>query len=439
MCAPACNIREYIGDTGGRVESLYLMQPTNPPTTTDAHAAAVKKRSLDLSFLVMLMDIIGLTIIIPVAPFIVRRYSPDATMVTALSGIYAAMQFIAAPALGKISDRIGRRRVLLISIFGSAIGYFIFGIGGALWVLFLSRIIDGITGGNLSTASAYIADVSTPQERAKNFGLIGLAFGLGFIFGPAIGGITSQISVDAPAFTAGILSLINFTLIFFLLPESLPKENRETTPLRPSDFNPLVSIREIARKPGMPVLLIVNAIFAFAFNGVNSTQNVFMAQKFSAKPLEIGLLYVMSGAVTYITQKWFVQRTVARFGEKRMAIASLVGQGLGMVLIFSVPEFWMLFPVALLINGIGSFIWSTIGSLTAAKVQPREQGRLAGVNTALLSLMGVLGPITAGVAYDRIVPGAPYPLAAILFVIGAIVMTTVAAPKTRPIESSTWH
>ncbi len=415
------------------------MQPHNPQQPADAHATAIKKRSLDLIFLVMLMDIIGLTIIIPVAPFIVARYSPDATMVTALSGIYAAMQFLAAPALGKISDRVGRRPVLLFSILGSAVGYFIFGVGGALWVLFLSRIIDGISGGNLSTASAYIADVSTPQERAKNFGLIGLAFGIGFIFGPAIGGITSQISIDAPAYTACILSLINLALIYFLLPESHPKERREKAPLQARDFNPLISIGEIARKPGMPILLIVNAIFAFAFNGVNSTQNVFMAHKFTASPLQIGLLFVMSGAVTYITQKWFVQRTVARFGEKRMAIASLVGQAAGMVLIFIVPEFWMLFPVAFLINGLGSFIWSTIGSLTAARVAPREQGRLAGVNTALLSLMGVLGPLSMGVAYDRVMVGAPYPLAAGLFVIGAIIMATVKVTKTRPIESSTWH
>ncbi|MCL4506419.1 MAG: MFS transporter [Chloroflexi bacterium] len=260
------------------------------------------KRSLNLIFLVMLMDIVGLTIIIPVAPYIVRRYSNEALMVTALSGIYAAMQFLAAPALGKISDRIGRRPVLLISVFGSAMGYVAFGIGGALWVLFLSRIIDGITGGNLSTASAYIADVSTPQERAKNFGRIGMAFGLGFILGPALGGATSQISIDAPAYTAGILSLINVVLIYFLLPESLPPEKREHTPLRARDFNPLVAISEMARKPGLGVLLLVTAIFAFAFNGANSSSNVFYVSRFAAPPWQIGLLFVVGGGVTFATQ-----------------------------------------------------------------------------------------------------------------------------------------
>src|SRR5262245_20121096 len=170
---------------------------TPPPTQLPSN-----KRALGLIFLIMLMDIIGLTIIIPVAPFIVQRFSQDALMVTALTGIYAAAQFLAAPALGKISDRVGRRPVLLVCILGSALGYFIFGIGGALWILFLSRLIDGISGGNLATASAYIADISAPEERPKNFGMIGMAFGLGFIIGPALGGALSTISIDAPAFAA---------------------------------------------------------------------------------------------------------------------------------------------------------------------------------------------------------------------------------------------
>ena len=140
----------------------------------------------------MLMDIVGMSIIFPVAPYIVQRYSSDALMVTLLTVIYAGAQFFAAPALGKISDRVGRRPVLLVSVFGSAIGYFIFGIGGALWVLFLSRLIDGITGGNISTASAYIIDVSKPEERTKNFTLLGMAYGLGFILGPAVGGVLGQ-------------------------------------------------------------------------------------------------------------------------------------------------------------------------------------------------------------------------------------------------------
>src|SRR4029079_12236897 len=143
-----------------------------------------------------------------VAPFIVRRYSDNASMVTLLTVIYAAAQFLAAPILGRVSDRLGRRPVLLVCVLGSAIGYFIFGLGGALWVLFLSRLIDGVTGGNLSTAAAYIMDVSKPEQRAQNMTLLGMAFGLGFIVGPALGGLLGQWSVNAPLFAAGGLSLV---------------------------------------------------------------------------------------------------------------------------------------------------------------------------------------------------------------------------------------
>ena len=176
------------------------------------------KKPLNLIFFIMLMDIVGLSILAPVAPYIVKRYSDNASMVTMLTVIYAGAMFFAAPIMGKISDRVGRRPVLLVSVFGSAIGYFIFGIGGALWVLFLSRLIDGLTGGNLSTAAAYIADVSKPEERAKNFTLIGMAYGFGFILGPALGGALGQINVDLPLFFAGVVSLLSVGLIYFQLP-----------------------------------------------------------------------------------------------------------------------------------------------------------------------------------------------------------------------------
>src|SRR5512138_3006642 len=225
------------------------MQTSNGPATKNT------KRSLALIFAIMLMDIIGLSILAPVAPYIVREYNTSALTVTLLFAIYAAAQFAAAPALGKISDRIGRRPVLLACVFGSAIGYFIFGIGGALWVLFLSRLIDGITGGNLSTAAAYIVDVSKPEERAKNFTLMGMAYGLGFIIGPAIGGALGQISLNAPLFAAGVASLISVGFIYFMLPESLPAERRERQPMRLADLNPFGAIAYMLRKPMLGVLL----------------------------------------------------------------------------------------------------------------------------------------------------------------------------------------
>src|SRR6186997_2397989 len=257
-----------------------------------------KKRALRIIFLIMLMDVIGMSIMFPIAPYIVQRYSSEALMVTMLTVIYAGAQFFAAPALGKISDRVGRRPVLLVSVFGSAIGYFIFGIGGALWVLFLGRLIDGITGGNISTASAYLIDISKPEERAKNFTLLGMAYGVGFILGPALGGVLGHWRLDLPVYTAGIIFLISTALVYFQLPESLPVERRAKNRLVPNDFNPFASVARMMVKPGLGLILLIVALFNFSFDGVNSVTGVFIKNKFGASPLTLGLLMVSVGIAT---------------------------------------------------------------------------------------------------------------------------------------------
>jgi MFS family permease len=388
-----------------------------PPTPVVQGRA--KRLALLQIFFVLLMDIIGLTILIPVAPDIVKRYSSDAFTITMLSGIYAFMSFFAAPALGNISDRVGRRPVLLISVFGSAIGYFIFGIGGALWVLFLSRIIDGTTGGNISTASAYIADVSTTEDRARNFGLIGIAFGLGFVIGPLLGSVMSQISLDAPAITAGVLSMLSVAMMFFLLPESLPADRRAKQPLTVQSFNPLASIASMLVKPGMPLLLLIYCVFAFGFNGVNSVFAKFMADTFSATTFERGMVFFVGGITTLIAQGFLVQPLVKRFGEKVMSIVSLLGFGIGVTLVALAPAFLLIFPTALLRNGLGGVFWATMGSMTSNLVEPREQGRLQGVTSALQNLMAALGPPFAGMLYDGVAPGAPLFAGALILAIGA--------------------
>ncbi len=393
--------------------------------TAVASTQKTTRRALGLIFFIMLMDVVGLTILMPVAPYIVRRYSTDASMVTMLSVIYAAAQFVAAPFLGKLSDRVGRRPVLLACVLGSAIGYFIFGIGGALWVLFLSRLIDGLTGGNLSTAAAYIIDVSKPEERAKNMTLIGMAYGLGFIVGPAVGGALGQINVDLPVFAAGVIALISVGLIFFLLPESLPKERRETRPLHLIDFNPFASIGYMLRKPGLGALLLVYMLFNFAFDGVNSITGVFFVDKFAVQPGQIGLYLILAGIATAFVQAVLIGRLVPKYGEKRMAMVSLIGNAVGALLIFVAPAFWMIFPIGFAQSAVTGFIWSTLGTLAANRVSGREQGQLAGVNAALAGLMAALGPLWAGVVYDHVMPGAPYWMGAILLGVACLLMAQI--------------
>ncbi|MCL5998445.1 MAG: MFS transporter [Chloroflexi bacterium] len=390
----------------------------------------MKSKALGLIFVIMLMDIVGLSILWPVAPYIVRRYSDDALMVTMLSVIYAAAQFFAAPVLGKLGDRYGRRPVLLASVLGSAIGYVIFGIGGALWVLFLARLIDGISGGNLSTASAYIADVSKPEERAKNFTLIGVAWGVGLILGPALGATLGQISVDAPAFMAAALSLFSVLLGFIMLPESLPREMRETTPLCLSDLNPFISIGQMAHKPGLGGLLLVLCLFNFAYNGINSTETLFLIEKFSTQPWQVGALLVLAGITVAIAQR-LVQRLVKRYGEQGIAIVCLNGQALGAVATFLAPILWLIYPITALRTITSSFIFPTLGALMTSHVSPREQGTLMGVTTALGSLTSILGPLWAGAVYDHVLPSAPYWTGAAVFVFASLMLARVNASAMR--------
>jgi len=395
------------------------------------NAPKSSRGALGLIFFIMLMDIIGLLVLSPVAPYLVRRYSNAALSVTMITVIYAAAQFFAAPLMGKLGDRYGRRPVLLISILGQGIGYVIFGIGGGLWVLFLARMISGITGGNLSTASAYIADISKPEERAKNFTLIGIAWALGLILGPAVGSVFGTLALEAPAYAAAVLSFLNVLLGFFILPESLPKERRETTPMRFKDFNPIVTIFEMGHKPGLGWLLVISGLFNFGFNGISSTTSLFVIQKFNAQPWQVGSLLVSGGLALAVVQFLLIQRLVPRFGEKKLAIASLLGQAACVLATFFAPLLWLLYPINMLNNSMSGFTFPTLTTLNTNRVLHREVGSLMGVTTAIGSLMNIVGPLWAGVVFDRVMVGAPLWMGAVIFVLAAVMLTrvTVTQPK----------
>ena len=321
------------------------MESIPDPTSIDLPISQAKSQprktfALILIFTIMLMDIVGLLILAPVAPFVVREYSDLALAVTMITVIYAAGQFFAAPFMGKLGDRYGRRPVLLVSLVGQALGYLIFGLGGGLWVLFLARLVGGVTGGNFSTATAYLADISTPQERAKNFTLIGIAWSLGLILGPAVGALLAEISLTAPAYAAAALTFLNVLLAIFFLPESLPAELRSTQPIKVSDINPFGAISFMARKPGLGMLLIVTVLFNFAFNGIGATSSLFFIQKFGVDPGQVGSLMVLAGIALAVVQFLLVQRVVRRFGEKRVAVTSMSSLAVGYLGIFFAPIFF---------------------------------------------------------------------------------------------------
>jgi DHA1 family tetracycline resistance protein-like MFS transporter len=408
----------------------------NRTQTIPAEAPKANKAALGFIFAVVLLDLIGMTILIPVQVYIVRQYSDDALMVTLMMVIYAAAQFFAAPLLGALSDRYGRRPVLLLSVLGSAFGYYLFGVGGALWVLLLSRLIDGITGGNLATASAYIADITPRHERAKSFALLGAAFGLGFILGPALGGLLSQISLAAPAYAAGTLSLLSAIVGFFVLPESLPREQRTSGPLRLAEVNPFALIGELLRRPVLNALLLIQCLFTFVIMGYNSITGVYLLDRFGVQPLNIAGLLVVVGVANVVVQAGLVGRLAARFGEQRLAIVSLLFQALGMLSVVVVPFFWMLYPISALTSGGAGPFRPSMSALLANRLEAEEQGKLNGVSTALSSLMTVFGPLWAGATYDYVAPSAPFWSGAALLVLASLALMRVKAAAQATVESA---
>lgn len=408
--------------------------PPDSPSMAAQRTSKGSRGSLIVIYLVMAMDVIGITVLSPVAPQIVLQFSDQALMVSMIPMIYAAGQFIATPILGKFGDRYGRRPVLLVSLLGQALGYFIFGLGGSLWILFLGRLIGGITGGNLSTASAYIADVSTPEERTRNFASISTVWSLGLILGPALGGLFGQLSLEAPAFISAGLSLMNFILGLVFLKESLPAEKRDRTPLKARDYNPLLSILDMARKPSLGIVLVVYSVFSFAFNGIGSTSALFIIEKFSAVTWQISLMMMMAGASIALTNFLLVPRWMPRFGEVKSGIASLLSLAVVYVMIFFAPALWQVLAINMLASGASSFIFPALTTLSVECVSPQEVGMLMGVTSAIGSLMNVLGPLWGGFIYDKVMIGSPYWMGAAVLLVAAFFLNK-ARPERIGIEN----
>ena len=251
-------------------------------------------------FVTILIDKLGESLIFPILPFLVERFRSDAFTLGLLVSSFAIAQFIAIPIISGLSDRYGRRPVLLVCILGTAVAYYMFGLAASLWVLFLSRIVDGMTGGVAPTAQAYIADISAPEDRAKNFGLTGAAFGLGFILGPAIGGALANISLNLPVFVAGTIALVNFVFGWFVLSESLPEDQRR--PFTRRDLNPISQLSDLLKNSQIQGLVIGFFIFNFAFAGFSSIFVLFLDNRYGWGPNQAAMVFVFIGVVSTIVQ-----------------------------------------------------------------------------------------------------------------------------------------
>lgn len=398
-------------------------------------------------FLTVLIDLLGVGIVLPLMPYYVKIVEQSsipwladnrAMVVGALTASFALMQFLFAPMLGALSDRYGRRPILLVSLLGSALSYALFGVAEylsflgvetVLAILFLGRILSGITGASISTAQAYIADVTTPENRAKGMGMIGAAFGLGFMLGPALGGLLSTISLATPAFFAALLALANVIFGYFNLPESLPPERRTVAPVR--GVNPLERVHALLRRPSIQPLLIGVFLLNLAFASLQSNFAVFSDVRFGFGPLDNALIFTLVGILAVLMQGVLIRRLVLAFGEARLAVMGMTLMAIGFVAIAFVPEAWLLFP-AVGVVAIGSGMATpSLTSLISRRVAAHEQGTTLGGTQAITSLTMIAGPIFAGVTFDSIDAGAPYYLGGILIAAAVAVVGSALLPAIR--------
>jgi multidrug resistance protein len=367
-------------------------------------------------FLTVFIDLLGFGIIIPLMPFYATHYGASAFEVGMLATSFSLMQFLFAPLWGRWSDLIGRRPVIIIGLLGSAVSYLAFGLAQSLELLFVSRCVAGIAGANIPTAQAYIADSTTPENRAKGMGMVGAAFGLGFIFGPALGGFLSHWGYQAPALFAAALSFVNFLAALVYLPESLPPERR-TTARKRSRFE---VFRHALTRPHLPTVLLVFFLIVSAFASFESMFALYSEARFGFTSVTIGYMFAGVGVVLAIVQGLLVGRVVKRVGEHRLvpAAIAILTLGLGLVaVVANVPA--LAAACAIIAVGMG-FQSPSMLSVISQLSDPADQGSMLGVSQSLGSLGRIAGPLWGGFVFDRFGHAAPFVSAALLMAIACV-------------------
>jgi MFS transporter, DHA1 family, tetracycline resistance protein len=364
-------------------------------------------------FVTVFIDLLGFGIIIPLLPFYAEHYGASALLVGLLSTSFSFAQFVFAPFWGWLSDRYGRRPVILAGLLGSAASYAMFALATSLPMLFVARTLAGIAGANIPTAQAYIADVTTPETRAKGMGLVGAAFGLGFVFGPAIGGFLSHWGYSAPGWFAAALSLANFCAALVLLPESRRPGAHTVAPSR----RRLAAFREALARPHLPMVLLLNFIVVTAFASFEATFALFSERQFGFTASTIGYMFAWIGIVLVTVQGGLVGRVVPKVGERRVVPGALLVIAVSLALVPLAPSVTALaLAVGLLAVGMGfnsPAMLSTISRLAS----DRDQGSTLGMSQSLASLARIIGPAWGGWVFDALGMRFPFVTAAALMLV----------------------
>jgi len=372
------------------------------------------------------IDVLGIGIIIPILPELVKDFVGGSTASAGrwfgvIAATYAATQFFFAPVLGSLSDRFGRRPIILIALFGLGIDYVIQGLAPTIGWLFLGRVIAGIMGASFTTANAYIADVSGPEDRARNFGLMGVAFGLGFIFGPALGGFLGGFHLRLPFFGSAALALINCLYGFFVLPESLPLEKRGHFSLKKA--NPMGSLMVLRTYPLVAYLSVSFIFIGLAQRGLEVVWVLYTSHRFGWDEGANGLSLALIGIMAVLVQGGLVQPFIKRFGERRTILFGLVVATFSFLGYGMASEGWMMI-VVIIFGALGGVSGPAIQGLIAGTVASNDQGKIQGGITSLMSLTSIFSPLifATGLFSYFTSPAAPFELPGAPFLVGSVLM-----------------
>lgn len=376
-------------------------------------------------FITILVDVIGIGIIIPVIPSLIANLTDGGLSEASRIGgwlifAFAVMQFLFAPLMGILSDKYGRRPILLLALLGLGIDYIFHAFAPSIGWLFVGRVFAGITGASITVATAYIADISTPEKKAQNFGMVGAAFGLGFIIGPVVGGIAAKVSLQLPFLIAAGLTLLNVVYGFFILPESLAPENRRDIDLKKA--NPIGSLKLIRKYPIVAGLMVSFFLVYMASQAVQTTWTYFTMFKFEWDEAMVGYSLGVVGVIVAIVQGGLVKYAVKLWGEKKTIYIGYAFWIVGLILFASATKGWMLFAF-LLPYCLGGIASPTLQGVVSNQVADNEQGELQGAMTALISLSAIIGPLLmTNLFYQFTQDDAPFQFAGAPFALGAVLV-----------------
>ncbi len=379
----------------------------------------MRKASLGTLFLTVFLDLLGFGLVVPFLPGVARNLGASDLVATLVAASFSAMQFLFIPLWGRLSDRVGRRPVLLFSIAASAVGMALLGVARTLPLLFFARLFSGVATANIAVAQAYIADVTTPATRARGMGIIGMGFGLGFIIGPFVGGVLGQYEVmgqqgTLAAFAAAGLSVINFVLALVTLPESLPPERRGQNVGERRRVFDVAAVRKVAQLPGMGVAMTISFFVVFWFSGLEVTFRLFTEDAFGMTIAETGSVFAFVGVVAVIVQGGLIHRLSRRFGEVSLIRTGLLFLAIGFAadaLAASIGS-WFLYVASAFVAGGNGLYNPSLTSYSSQRASAETQGLALGVVQSLAALARVLGPPVGGLAYQYLGMRGPYLLGA---------------------------